>query len=58
MGRIMSCDYSLGQKIYLNLFNYFMILFKCNSIIILSLIIFYLKIIINIWIHLNRYKIF
>jgi hypothetical protein len=40
---IMSCDHYLGQKIYLSLFYCFMIIFKCNNIIILNLIIFYLN---------------
>jgi hypothetical protein len=34
---------SLSEMIYLNLFYYFMILFQCNNIIILSLIIFLLN---------------
>jgi hypothetical protein len=45
MSCIMSCDHSLGrsERIYLNLFYCFMILFQCNSVIILSLIIFCLN---------------
>jgi hypothetical protein len=41
MSRIMRCDHSLG--IYLNLFYCFMILFQCNDVVILNLIIFYLN---------------
>jgi hypothetical protein len=43
ISRIMSCDHSLTKMIHLNLFYCFMILFQCNIIIILSLIIFYLN---------------
>jgi hypothetical protein len=37
---IMSCDHLLPERIYLSLFYYSMILFKCNNVVILSLIIF------------------
>jgi hypothetical protein len=43
------------ETMYLNLFYYFVILFECNNIVILNLIIFYL-IVINMWIHIDRYK--
>jgi hypothetical protein len=33
----------LAKRIYLNLFYYFMILFQCNNVVILSLIIFLLN---------------
>jgi hypothetical protein len=43
------------KTIYLNLFYCFGILFDCNNIVILNLIIFCL-IVINMWIHIDRYK--
>jgi hypothetical protein len=36
----MSCDHSIPKRICLNLFYYFMILFECNNVVILNLIIF------------------
>jgi hypothetical protein len=50
MSRIMNRDHSLDQKIYLNLFYCYMILFQYNNIIILSLNIFCLN--------CNRYNVF
>jgi hypothetical protein len=47
MDRIMSCDHSLSQKDMLNLFYCFMILFECNNVVFLSLILFCLRIVIN-----------
>jgi hypothetical protein len=43
MSHIMSCDYSLCQKYILKFILLFYDLFKCNNIVILSLIIFYLN---------------
>jgi hypothetical protein len=43
MSRIISCDHSLGQKDILKFILFFMIIFQCNIIIILSFIIFYMN---------------
>jgi hypothetical protein len=43
MSRIMSCDHSLSRNDILKFIYCFMVLFLCNNIVILSLIIFYLN---------------
>jgi hypothetical protein len=46
-----------AERIYLILFYCFIILFECINVVILNLIIFYL-IVINMSIHIDRYKSF